>query len=214
MLEAAVAMPWPEDAAARGNLAPSLPSETARLTLAIRAGDPAAFARFYATWFDRAFALARTLTRRDEAFCFDVVQDAMLRVIRALPCLDRQESLDAWMTRVVHTTALDRLRCEHRRVRRERLAAATRAAETRGDGVEQGRGAAHLDLEEQAAWVEARLAEVTAVEKALIQGHFAAGSTFQQLGGSLGMSGHAASGRLRRCVERLRALAREAFHDR
>src|SRR5262245_11860434 len=96
----ALGMTWPEDAtpaaaaAAAAAAAERAPSATARLTLAIRAGDAGAFATLYEAWFDRALALARSLTRRDESFCLDVVQDAMMRVVRALPRLEDEPALE------------------------------------------------------------------------------------------------------------------------
>ena len=67
---------------------------TRELTAAIARGDSAAFARFYEARFDRAFATARDLTGRDEAFCLDVVQDAMIRVTHRIPTLPDERSLD------------------------------------------------------------------------------------------------------------------------
>jgi len=46
--------------------------EVLRVTAAIRRGDPEAFAVLYDAWFDRAYAIARTLTRRDESSCLDI----------------------------------------------------------------------------------------------------------------------------------------------
>ena len=61
---------------------PACVTPTAPLTALIARGDERAFATFYELWFDRALALARSISRRDESFCLDVVQDCMLRVVR------------------------------------------------------------------------------------------------------------------------------------
>ena len=84
-------------------------SGTHELTLTTLSGDAEALTGFYEAWFDRAFVLARALTRRDESFCLDVVQDARMRVVRSLPPLEEAAALGRWMVRVVHTTALDLL---------------------------------------------------------------------------------------------------------
>src|SRR5207237_963299 len=75
---------------------------------------------FYRAWFDWSFRLAQRLTRRDESFCLDVVQEAMLRVARSMKAMKSRTDLERWMSRVVHTAALDQLRRASRRGVRER----------------------------------------------------------------------------------------------
>ncbi len=204
-------MTWPAkapnpEAAADAQAAPR--SSTLRLTEAIRAGDTEAFAGFYRAWFDRAYALVRSSTRRDESFCLDVVQDAMLRVVKSLPPLAEAAALECWMTRVVRTTALDRLRQEARRARREERVAHRRAGESR---VNRHDASEPLEMAERIAWVEARLEEADQVERALVKQRFESGESFRTLGEAFEISGNAASGRVSRLISRLRALAKEAF---
>ncbi|MBI4602513.1 MAG: sigma-70 family RNA polymerase sigma factor [Planctomycetes bacterium] len=182
-------------------------AEVLRVTAAVARGDPEAFGAFYEAWFDRAYAMARSLTRRDESFCLDVVQDVMLRVVRSLRPMDGEELLARWVARVVHTTALDHLRREARRARREECVAAARGAAA-PEGV-----ASKLELDERVAWLEARLAEASEEDRALLRARFGEGKTLEQAGKALGMTGDAAHGRIRRVVERLRSLAREAFRE-
>ena len=59
---------------------PAVP--TAELTARIARGDAAAASAFYEAWFDGAYGLARTVSRRGEDFCLDVVQDVMLGFFR------------------------------------------------------------------------------------------------------------------------------------
>jgi RNA polymerase sigma factor (sigma-70 family) len=92
------------------------------LTTLIARGDREAFADFYRAWFDPMYAEAKWITARDEAFCLDVVQDAMLRVIRSLRPVETERELAAWIKTVVRTSAYDRLRSECRRSRHERSA--------------------------------------------------------------------------------------------
>src|SRR5262245_17408630 len=174
------------------------------LTTAIHAGDTAAFAVFYQTWFDRAFALARSLTHRDESFCLDVVQETMLRVVRALRPTPDATTLERWMKKVVHTTALDALRREQRRQRREQKSAdPTASADTVGD----------LDLEDRLRWLEGELKSLSRADRALLEQRFVRGNTLESAGAALGLSGHAAHGRLRRLIEQLRSSARRIFHE-
>jgi RNA polymerase sigma factor (sigma-70 family) len=169
-------------------------------TTAISRGDRAAFAVFYQAWFDRCYALARSLTGRDESFCLDVVQDAMLRVIRSLKPLPSHAELSGWMTRVVHSAALDLLRRESRRLRREAgRGSATRERLTASD--------------ERVAWLMARLRELPGGDASLLVQRIAQDRTLDAVGAAAGISGDAVHGRVRRAVDRLKKWAKESSLD-
>jgi len=138
--------------------------------------------------------------------CLDIVQDAMMRVIRSLKPIGSRDGLDRWMARVVRTAALDRLRREARRARHEGLAAGGRPGEA---SVEP---AAVLVAREEEAWIRDRLEEMPEGDRVLLGARFGEGRTLREAGAAAGMTGHAAHGRIRRIIERLRAAAREAFH--
>ncbi len=171
-----------------------------RLTGAMARGDRAALAEFYSLWFDRAYSLARTLTRRDEAFCLDAVQEAMLRVVRSVRPMRSWADLDRWMVRVLHTTALDLLRRESRRAARE--------ARHRVSGEDRS-----AELLERIEWVRARLAELPASEGWLLWLRLARGRTLEQAGAAANVSGDAAHGRIRRALSRLRAAEKGDGRD-
>ena len=174
------------------------------LTAAIARGDESAFSRFYDLWFDRVLAAVRSFTRRDEAFCLDIVQDCMLRVVKRMRALASEDAVAAWMTRTALRLAIDGLRREQRRQRRERAAA-------RGEAdAAPDLGRALLDGE-QVAWLRARLAELPERDRALLIGRFQDGQTLAEVGSALGMTGHAAHGRIWRLLRRLRGAAEEAF---
>lgn len=176
---------------------------THHLTAAIAAGDPVAFAAFYEQWFDRCYNIAAALTRRDESFCLDVVQDAMLRAIRSMGPMRRVE-LERWLVRVVHTTALDALRAERRQRRRSAL-----RADGRADRSNQ-RAADPAQLAEQIDWLTRALAELDAADRALLQHRFT-DHTLEETGRVAGLTGHAAHGRIRRILARLRDSARQVL---
>lgn len=185
---------------------PGPPGRSAdELTRGIARGDAAALAEFYALWFDRLLGLASSLTRRDESFCLDVVQEAMLRVVRSIRPMRTDEDVSRWMARVVHTTALDLLRRERRRAARERRAVDSARARDAG---------AQAALDEQITWVRARLLELPADDAGLLGLRFAQDTSLRAAGDAEGASGDAAHGRIRRTLARLRALAEEAFDDR
>ena len=179
----------------------SATDDTAALTRAAARGDAESFGVLYKRWFGRALTAAHRLTGRDEAFCLDVVQDAMLRAARRIPPLPTEAALGAWLCRVVHRAALDRLRAERRRTARERAAAP------------QSRSPAHTpthapdatpsdSLDDEIAWLRARLRELPPDDLRLLGARFAHGHTLAQVGAALGITGDAAHGRIRRILNR------------
>lgn len=74
---------------------------------------------FYEATFDNALADARRLTGRDEAFCLDAVQEAYLRAARSLPAMDSWPACRAWLKRAIASSAIDRIRADAARSRRE-----------------------------------------------------------------------------------------------
>ena len=174
-------------------------AEIRALTSAIASGDTEAFARFYRAWFDSMYAEARRATGRDEAFCLDVVQDAMLRVTRSLKPMNTAGDLRRWLRVVVASCAYDRLRQEARRRARERRAAAGRS----NPGPQ-----AHCtdDLGRRLRWLHQQLESLDdrSVQLLLMRHRF--GWTLQQIGNVLGLKPGAVDGRLRRLQRTLRRL--------
>lgn len=177
------------------------------LTPRIRAGDPDAVAAFYELWFDRLLAMARATTRRDEAFCLDVVQDTMLRVVDRMEPLASEPAVATWLARTLLRGAVDRLRAEARRARREDAVAA------RGPTAAPASDEHALDVE-QRRWLDARLAELPVPDRELLLARFHDGRTLAAVGDRFGLSGDAAHGRIRRLVLRLKDAAKGAFDDR
>ncbi len=181
---------------------PATPADVSALTQAIADGDASAFAAFYDAWFERLAGLARTATRRDESFCLDVVQEAMMKVMRAMKRFDSEPALEAWLRTVVWRCALDRLRAERRRARREAAARGRRAeAET------------HADLDERLAWLRERLAELDPDRSLLLAMRYRLGATLEQIGRLVGRGPGAVDGRINRSLAQLRASAQENFDE-
>ncbi|MEZ5966897.1 MAG: sigma-70 family RNA polymerase sigma factor [Planctomycetota bacterium] len=179
--------------------APSYP-----LTARIHAGDTAAFSTFYEAWFDRLVAMARLLTRRDETFCLDVVQECLLRVVRKMPALASEDAVAAWLVRTILRAAADRLRADKRRLAREDVAATLRPpAHPASDD-------AALDAEER-TWLRHRLADLPEGDRRLLLARFGDGDSLAAVGERFGITGDAAHGRIRRLILRLKDAARGAF---
>jgi RNA polymerase sigma factor (sigma-70 family) len=171
-----------------------------RVSTGVARGEREALAEFYRAWFDRALAAARKATGRDESFCLDVVQDAMVKAAAKLRPVRSAAELGAWMQRVVHSCALDRLRQEAARARRERTPA---PAATDGPP----------DVEERIAWLAAELADRPPADGDLLRHRLLNGATLEQAARSAGISGPAAHGRLRRLVDALRRAGKARFGD-
>jgi len=171
--------------------------QTRRLCAAIAQGDRGAFAVFYQAWFDRCYAMARSLTRRDESFCLDVVQNTMLRVVRSIRAMESEGGLLRWMVRAVHSSAVDMLRSEARARRRDRVAARFEAPNGAATGSD-----AHTT-----EWLTAALAKLDDQQRDMLRLRFAGGGTLDAVGQAVGSTGDAAHGRLRRVLARLRRSA-------
>ncbi len=173
------------------------------LTTAVAIGDTNAFARLYRQYFDWMYAEARRATGQGEAFCLDVVQDAMLRLMRSIKPFDSEPQLRAWMRSVVRSSALDRLRTDARRRRREQ----------RSGWEQPGQGSVE-DRDERLPWLRAAMAALPSTGAELLFYRFAQGLTLRELGAARGLSPSAVDGRIRRLLAALRQSAREDFHDR
>lgn len=170
---------------------------TSALCVRIRAGDAAAIDGFYREWSGRVIAGARSWTGRDEAFCLDVMQDVMLRVIAGLPRLENERALEAWMSRVTRSCAADRLKGEKRRLGRERRAA--KRPESRA-----GTPTSAVEDQDEAARIEEALGRLDAMDAAMVRGRAADGRELAEIAAEHGVTTGSAWGRVRRALAGLR----------
>lgn len=172
------------------------------MTRAVASGDAEAFTRLFHERFEAMYAEARRATGRDESFCLDVVQDAMIRVIRSMKAMDSEKRLRNWLRVVVQSCAYDRLRREARQRRRELNTADGRRADAPED-----------DLEERLEWLRNELAAMDEPAAQLLVMRYRLGWTLQRIGAALGLKPGAVDGRLGRLTAGLRNRAREAFDE-
>ncbi|HYE62250.1 MAG TPA: sigma-70 family RNA polymerase sigma factor [Phycisphaerales bacterium] len=161
-------------------------------------GDARAFEVLYRAWFGRVYAYARGLTGRDESFCLDVTQEVMLRAARSIPELHTEAALAAWLSRACVSAAVDLVRREQRARRREQAVA---TSEQHADaGMRQ-------DLQ----WLRDSLRQLPETEHLLLMQRVVNGLTLREAAASVGIGEHAAHGRVRRALQRLRGLAKEVW---
>ncbi len=175
--------------------------EIHKLTSAVASGDTEAFAHLYNDWFDRMYAEAQRTSGRDEDFCLDIVQDAMMRVIKSLKPLETEAALRKWLRLTVQSCAYDRFRSEARRRRREE-AVASSPVEADDD-----------DLDERLAWLKSELEKTDEKSRSLLIMRHRFGWTLAQIGSVLGMKTGAVDGRIRRILAAMRQRAQETFDD-
>ena len=201
MCDAAPVAParFPETSILPTNVQAAAPPKTAVLTSAMAAGDDTAVERFYRHYFDALYQEARRVTRRDESFCLDVVQEATLRVIRNIRRVESECQLIAWLKLVVRTTAFDLLRSEKRRHLRE---AASRPPDA-GD----------VDLDQQIEWLRRAIQSLDPQLVEIIELRFENRWTLARIANRLGLSIGTLDGRLRRALNHLRQRAREDFDE-
>jgi len=87
------------------------------LTLAIRRGDAAAFARFYDLYSFRLYRFLLVLARGDENSAREVCQAAMTKLAKRSKVFDDERMLWAWLCAVAKNTFIDHYRAQRRRDR-------------------------------------------------------------------------------------------------
>ncbi len=159
------------------------------------AGHEEAVEIFHGEYFDWLYAQARRVSGRDEAFCLDVVQDALIRIVRCIKPVRNEAQLRAWLGLVVQTAVYDRLRSDLRwHGRHEDLPApAERPA----------------DDDEKLAWLREEIGRLDPKLARMVEWRYHHGWTLRRIGERLGLTAGAVDGRLRRLVKTLRQKAEE-----
>jgi len=172
----------------------------AQLTSAVARGQEPAVELFYRRFFDLLYRHARQVSQRDESFCLDVVQDAMLRIMRTIRPVATEAQLVAWLKLIVKSVAYDALRRERRRKGREAA---------RGTVDNQPA----TDESERLAWLREQLLALDPPLVRLIELRFVHGWKLARIAQLLGLSVGTVDGRLRRALDRIRRQAGEMPND-
>jgi len=169
---------------------------TPSLTRAIASGDTKAFAMFYERWFDIVLGLTSRHSRRDEAFCLDVVQDVFVKAIRRMPELRDDAAVHAWLRTVVRSCAADRIRRERALARLHLVHQSDRTAD--GAPTDSCATAEQLDR------LQTAMRAIDESHRLAFLLRYRFGRTLAQIGAVLGLSPGAVDGRLGRAMAAIR----------
>ncbi|HEY6564259.1 MAG TPA: sigma-70 family RNA polymerase sigma factor [Pirellulaceae bacterium] len=173
------------------------------LTTGMSRGDERAVEQFYETYFDDLFRWARRSGGRDEAMCLDIVQDAVLKILRCIRPLPDAPRFRAWLRLVVQSQTLDRLRREQRTLSRE--SRHDRNGTTNAGDVPDGAA--------QMRWLRSQIEQLDPGLSRMIELRYERGWTLRRIAAAFGGTTGQIDGRLRRAVQRLRGLAREQWDN-
>jgi RNA polymerase sigma factor (sigma-70 family) len=180
-----------------------VPTSPLQLTRGMAAGDERAIEDFYRRYFDWLYRKARRATGRDEAFCLDVVQEAVLRIVRCVRPVESEGRFRAWLRLVVQSTAYDMLKSDARRARREAAILTPCGGPASGD----------FEAGDQLAWLRQKIADLDPDIARMIDLRFQQSWTLARIGRRFGLSVGTVDGRLRKALGSLRELAQEEFDE-
>lgn len=167
-------------------------------------GDTGAFEQLVRHYYPRCLRFARSMLR-DELDAEEAVQDAWVRVHRALPRYEEQERFDSWLFRIL----ANRCRTRSGRVGRDAqmMIHDSQAMEV---AVSTTRG------EEQEAWREEiryALAQLPLPQREAFLLHHVEGFSYEEMAGLTGLGVSALKMRVKRAVDQLRDRLEEVARD-
>lgn len=182
------------------------PGVDAALVARIAAGDETALARLYDALGTLAYSLARAILH-DPAESEDAVADAFLQVwTTARSFDDTRASVVAWVSMIVRTRALDRLRARKRRTAAVEKAAGFdalgMALPIANPGPEPENAAELAEVRQRVAGV---LAELPPAQRRVIELAFFQGMSHSEIADALGEPLGTIKTRIRAGMEKLRA---------
>jgi len=163
----------------------------ARVTRAVRSGSRDALAEIYDRCAQELVDAIVRITRRDESFALDCLQEMFMRLAAHPPIVETHAELVAWMRVTALNVARNTIVAEARRVRRERSRPLDDSASSAG--------AAGPDES-----VESLLARLDAEEIALLRLRHVEGMRVKAIARALGATPRAIESALRRIVARIR----------
>ena len=179
--------------------------DAAQLTTRMAAGDPAAIELFYQHYFDTMYLAARHAIGGDEATCLDIVQDALLKIVRSIRPTATTEHLHAWINKVVRSVAIDGLRQRRAQLKREMATSLRQSSHAYEDE--------HAQVHARLIWLEERIDQLDPESRQLMTLRYKLGWTLQRIALRIGIKTGAVDGRIRRLVEQLRQQAESSDYE-
>jgi RNA polymerase sigma-70 factor (ECF subfamily) len=187
---------------ASGDMAEGAPGIQA-LTLAIRRGDAAAFARFYDLYSFRLYRFLLVLARGDENTAQEVCQAAMIKLAKHCKVFDDERMLWAWLCALAKNAFIDYYRAQRRRDRFVSLEEMPASSA----GTEDSTGQLSQILREA-------LAALRPEERELMQAAYIDGRPLQELADASGLTYKAVESRLARLRQKLKEqLLKKLRHE-
>jgi RNA polymerase sigma-70 factor (ECF subfamily) len=175
------------------------PLGIAALTQRLAAGDEAAFREFHAQYFDRLYQFLLVVARGQEHEAREALQETLLRVARSARPFDNETVFWCWLKAIARNAARDAGRKRSRYAallhsfaffKRPELPSAPATADARLTAV-----------------LDECLAELSADDRALVQGKYFSGATVTELAHRTGLTCKAVESRLSRLRHELRDRA-------
>jgi RNA polymerase sigma factor (sigma-70 family) len=173
------------------------------LTLAIRRGDAAAFARFYDLYSFRLYRFLLVLARGDENEAREICQTALTKLAKRFEVFDDERQLWAWLCRLAKNTFIDHYRAQRRRDRLVSL------EEMPAPIAEADHAAGQLS-----ELLREALDALTTEERELMQAAYIDRRPLQELAAASGLTYKAVESRLARLRQKLKEqLLKELRHE-
>ena len=174
------------------------------ITRRIKGGDQSAFEVYYEHSFMIMFCQIQKLIGSDEQTTLDIVQLAMLKVIRCIKPLPDESAVNAWSSAVAKSVAYDWLRKNSRKHEFVGDFEHDIAAPSPEPG---------LVAQSRLHWIEGQLMELPRELRKIILLRYRLGWSLRRIAETVGLKTGAVDGRIRRTIEKLQEKAQREFNE-
>ena len=175
------------------------------ITRRIKSGDQAAFEIYYEHTFKIMYCQIQKLVGSDEQTTLDILQMAMLKVIRCIKPLPDESAVNAWSSAVAKSVAYDWLRKNARKLE----FVSDFEHDIAEPSLEPG-----LIAQSRLQWIEDQLLELPHELRRIVLLRYRFGWSLRRIAESLGLKTGAIDGRIRRTIEKLQEKAQREFNER
>ncbi|MEW6744762.1 MAG: sigma-70 family RNA polymerase sigma factor [Planctomycetota bacterium] len=177
--------------------------DTHKLTSLIARGDNAAFERFYEVYFARLHRYLLLVSHGSEDLVHEVLQEAMLRVVRHMKPFREATDLWNWLRSLAKSALVDMIRKSARHT-------AVSIEDVERELVDNAHANPDRELERR---LEESLARLDVTERRLIEGKYFQAKSHESLAREEGLTPKAVESRIARIRKRLKAMLLEGFES-